>query len=335
MFTSDIETDQYKDATTKTVTGIVGKVNEVGVALFRLCSSSSRPSLTGFRVHKICISQVNVQIAYMLAFPGHGGPVSCLTFREGASQLISGSYDRTIKLWNVEDRAYMDTLVGHQGEVLTIDCLQKERVLYVGRDRTMRLFKVAEESQLVFRSPEASLECCCFITFISNDEFVTGSDDGSIKIWNPMRREPAFIVENAHPILPCYDELSTKDNRVSNRNDTAGNGNIKDEGLSSTLRSCVGSVAVCRRSDLIASGAGNGSVNLWGIDGEAKTIRHLHDLPLVGFVNSLAFENSGRFLLAGVGQDPRLGTWGRNSAAPNGVLIHPLKLSEYDSLVLL
>ncbi|KAI3878346.1 hypothetical protein MKX03_021806, partial [Papaver bracteatum] len=59
-----------------------------------------------------------------------------------------------------------------------------------------------------------------------------------------------------------------------------GNGNIKAEGLYSTVRSCVGSVAACRSSDLIASGAGNGSVNLWGIDGEAKTIRPLHDLPL-------------------------------------------------------
>ncbi|KAI3876414.1 hypothetical protein MKX03_024283 [Papaver bracteatum] len=240
---------------------------------------------------------------HIQAFPGHGGPVSCLPFREGASQLISGSYDRTIKLWNVEDRASMDTLYGHLGEVLTIDCLQKERVLSVGRDRTMRLFKVAEESQLVFRAPAASLECCCFI---SNDEFLTGSDDGSLKLWNPMRREPAFIVENAHPILPSYDELSTKDNRVSNGDDEAGNGNIKAEGLSSSVRSCVGSVAVCRSSDLIASGAGNGSVNLWGIDGEAKTIQPLHDLPL----------------------EPRLGTGERNSAARNGVLLHLLKLSE-------
>lgn len=65
-----------------------------------------------------------------------------MTFRQGASQLISGSFDRTIKLWNVEDRAYMDTLFGHQGEVLTIDCLRKERLLTVGRDRTMRLWKV-------------------------------------------------------------------------------------------------------------------------------------------------------------------------------------------------
>lgn len=69
--------------------------------------------------------------------------MSCLTYRQGSSQLISGSFDRTIKLWNVEDRTYLDTLFGHQSEVLTIDCLWKERLLTVGRDRTMRLWKVS------------------------------------------------------------------------------------------------------------------------------------------------------------------------------------------------
>ncbi|MCL7030522.1 hypothetical protein MKW94_018815, partial [Papaver nudicaule] len=106
------------------------------------------------------------------------------------------------------------------------------------------------------------------------------------------------------------------------------NGNIKAEGHCSSAQSWVGSVAVCRSSDLAASGAGNGTVRLWSVDGEAKTMQPLHDLPLVGFVNSLAFAKSGRFLLAGVGQEPRLGRWGRNSEARNGVLIHPLKLSE-------
>lgn len=76
------------------------------------------------------------------AFPGHQGPVSCLTFRQGTSELFSGSFDRTIKMWNSEDRAYINTLFGHQSEVLTIDCLRKERVITVGRDRTMQLFKV-------------------------------------------------------------------------------------------------------------------------------------------------------------------------------------------------
>lgn len=84
------------------------------------------------------------------AFPGHRGPVSCLTFRQGTSELFSGSFDRTIKIWNVEDRTYMNTLFGHQSEVLSIDCLRKERVLTAGRDRCMQLFKVI--------SPKCSIE---------------------------------------------------------------------------------------------------------------------------------------------------------------------------------
>lgn len=76
------------------------------------------------------------------AFPGHKGPVSCLAFRQGTSELFSGSFDRSVKIWNVEDRAYINTLFGHQSEVLSVDCLRKERVLTVGRDRTAHLFKV-------------------------------------------------------------------------------------------------------------------------------------------------------------------------------------------------
>lgn len=42
----------------------------------------------------------------------------------------------------MDDRAYINTLFGHQSEVLTIDCLRKERLLTVGRDRSMQLWKV-------------------------------------------------------------------------------------------------------------------------------------------------------------------------------------------------
>lgn len=55
---------------------------------------------------------------------------------------MSGAYDRTVKLWSVEDRSYIDTLFGHQSEVVFIDCLRQERVLSAGRDRTLRLWKV-------------------------------------------------------------------------------------------------------------------------------------------------------------------------------------------------
>lgn len=259
---------------------------------------------------------------HIQAFPGHKGPVSCLTFRQGTSELFSGSYDRTIKIWNAEDRTYITTLFGHQSDVLTIDCLRKERVLTVGRDRTMHLWKVPEESQLVFRAPASLLECCCFI---SNDEFLSGSDDGSIEHWSVMRKKPLHIVKNAHPTL-----IPNKPDRGQNGDLSNGsNDNLHptSEKLCSSAHSWVSSVAVCRGSDLAASGAGNGVVRLWEIESDAKGIRPLFELPLVGYVNSLAFAKSGKFLVAGVGKEPRLGRWGCLPAARHGVALHRLQLS--------
>lgn len=54
---------------------------------------------------------------YVQSFPGHRDAITCLAFREGTHTLFSGSLDRTVKLWSLDDRAYMDTLFGHQAEV--------------------------------------------------------------------------------------------------------------------------------------------------------------------------------------------------------------------------
>ncbi|KAM7270994.1 hypothetical protein ACFE04_030208 [Oxalis oulophora] len=257
---------------------------------------------------------------HIQAFPGHRGPVSCLTFRQGSSELFSGSFDRSIKIWNIEDRSYITTLFGHQSEVLSIDTLRKERLLSVGRDRTMQLFKVPEESRLVFRSRASSLECC---SLINNDEYLSGSDDGSIELWGAQKKKPVYTVKNAHALLTAENNNQQIPNAHLENGDDHGPANLN----SSSVYSWVSSVAVCRGSDLAASGAGNGCVRLWAIKNETKSLQPLYDLPLVGFVNSLAFAKSGEFLVAGVGQEPRLGRWGRVPEARNGVAIQRLKLS--------
>lgn len=84
----------------------------------------------------------NIVYVSVQAFNGHRGAVTGLAFRQGTQQLMSGSADRTIKLWSVEDRSYIDTLHGHQSEVIAIDCLRQERILSAGRDRNLRVWKV-------------------------------------------------------------------------------------------------------------------------------------------------------------------------------------------------
>ncbi|GJN23948.1 hypothetical protein PR202_gb11648 [Eleusine coracana subsp. coracana] len=229
------------------------------------------------------------------AFSGHRGPISCLAFGPDSSELFSGSFDRSIMQWNAEDRTYMNCLYGHQNEILTMDALNKDRLLTVARDRTMHLWKIPEESQLVFRAPAAaSLECSCFI---DDKEFLSGSDDGSIELWSIMRKKPTHIIRNAHPVL--HDNCNALDN--AGQELPKENGTSKHENVSSA-QSWVSAVAARKGSDLAASGAGNGLVRLWAIEPDSKGIRPIFDLKLDGFVNSLAIANSGRFIVAGVGQ---------------------------------
>lgn len=45
-------------------------------------------------------------------------------------------------------------------------------------------------------------------------------------------------------------------------------------------------------------------------------------------MNALAVARSGRFVLAGMGQEPRLGRWGRDAKARNGVQMHMLDVGD-------
>ncbi len=87
-------------------------------------------------------------------FTQHRDAVTGLAFRGKTNQLFSASKDRTIKIWSLDELAYIETLFGHQDEVVDISAVggSQERCVSVGaRDRTARLWKVVEESQLVFR----------------------------------------------------------------------------------------------------------------------------------------------------------------------------------------
>src|ERR1700691_1012081 len=52
---------------------------------------------------------------------------------------------------------YVETLFGHQDAVLSMDALRNETVISVGaRDTSVRFWKIADESQLVFRGGRRS-----------------------------------------------------------------------------------------------------------------------------------------------------------------------------------
>uniref|UniRef100_A0A0D3CY21 Uncharacterized protein n=1 Tax=Brassica oleracea var. oleracea TaxID=109376 RepID=A0A0D3CY21_BRAOL len=150
--------------------------------------------------------------------------------------------------WNVEDKAFVQDSFGHQYYVLAIDAQRKERANSVGRDRTMQLHK----------------SCC----FISDTEYRSGSDNMTVALWGMLKKKPIFLLKNEHSV--AADGITINEN---------GDHDKVEYNNSCTASSWVSSVAVCRGSDLSASGAGNGFVHLMAV--KASALRPLFKLPLV------------------------------------------------------
>ncbi|XP_026868287.2 U3 small nucleolar RNA-interacting protein 2 [Electrophorus electricus] len=274
------------------------EARHVGHTAHILCmaiSSDGKYLATG-DMNKLIMIWEAATCKHLYKFTGHKDAVSGLAFRRGTHDLYSASHDRSVKVWNVDENAYVETLFGHQDVITALDCLGRERCVTAGgRDRTLRVWKIAEETQLVFHGHEGSIDC---VQLINEEHMVSGGDDGCLCVWSVGKKKPVSVVKQAHGVH--------------------GNAGLKEP--------CwVSSVAALHNSDTVASGSHNAMVQLWKCGQGFRGLDPLFTIPVTGFVNSLKFSTSGKFLVAGVGQEHRLGRWWRVKDAKNGLYIIPLK----------
>ncbi|XP_053377400.1 U3 small nucleolar RNA-interacting protein 2-like isoform X2 [Mercenaria mercenaria] len=233
-------------------------------------------------------------------FKGHRDAISGLTFRKDTHQLYSCSHDRSVKIWNVDERAYVETLFGHQDKITGIDSLSRERAITSGgRDSSIRIWKIIEESQLVFNAHSmCSVDC---VALISESNFISGADDNSLSLWGTMKKKPLFTLRNAHGCQATEGSL-----------------------VQGQEENWITSVAALHNSDVVASGSKDGCVRLWKCSADHKKLEPICTVSVTGFVNSLQFSSNGQYLIAGVGQEHRLGRWWSNKKAKNSICVIPL-----------
>lgn len=281
-----------------TIKGVRKGDTHVGHAACIMCmtiSSDGKYLATGDMNNLVMIWDADT-CKHLYKFTGHKGPVSGISFRRGTHDLYSASHDRSVKVWNVDENAYVETLFGHQDTITGLDSLSRERCVTAGgRDGTVRVWKIAEESQLVFHGHYGSIDC---VQLINEEHMITGADDGSVCLWSVNKKKPMATVKQAHG---CHGE----------------------PGLERPL--WITSVAALHNSDTVASGSHNSEVQVWKCGQNYRGMEPLFTVPVPGFVNSLKFSSSGQFLVAGVGQEHRLGRWWRLKEAKNGIYIIPLK----------
>jgi ribosomal RNA-processing protein 9 len=274
-----------------------------GQVLAVACSDDGKYVAVGKRDAVVSIYDIRAgKNGLVKTFAGHKGAVTCLAFRSQSNQLFSGSEDRCIRHYNLDEMLYLETLYGHQFGVTDIDCHRRERPVSVARDRTARAWKLAEDAHLIFRGG-SKVQSADAVTCIKDDWFVTGHEDGVVSLWMMEKKRAAASVVQAHGV-----------------------------NAASGLGRGIVSISSIKGSDLLTTGSSDGYLRFWktttGKSAKERGIEAVGQIPVHGFINDIAFSSKAKFCVAAVGQEHRCGRWERVPRAKNRLAIIQLQAPE-------
>jgi len=155
---------------------------------------------------------------------GHTHPVYSLAISPDGSRLVSGSVDKTVKLWDVATGTVLSTLKGHSENVTKVafSMLDGKSILTGSFDKSSCMFSPDESSQPIYRLTHAD-PVYSFTqrndktwTFADGSTFALANGDKLDKIPNISGRNVLFSPDRQ---LLAHDVPSLHEVRVTDMND--------------------------------------------------------------------------------------------------------------------
>jgi WD40 repeat protein len=112
---------------------------------------------------------------------GHKGYVTAVVVLPDG-RVVSGSEDRTLRVWDIENGQALTTLVGHQGRVLTVAVLPDGRVVSGSDDRTLRVWDVESGQTLAILAGHHGMVNA--VAVLPDGRVVSGSNDKRLRVWD-------------------------------------------------------------------------------------------------------------------------------------------------------
>ena len=226
---------------------------------------------------------------------GHDGPVSAVAYSSDGRWVISGGWDRVVRLWRIGGSRGMTTsaiVPGHQGSVLALAFSPDgARALSGGMDRTLRLWQldgVGGIREVAVRELPGRPYAVAFAA--GGGIALSCGDDRMLRLWRVT--DPGA--------------LEAADEKLANADPTA----------------IVRSVAVSQDGKWAVTGGYDAVLRVWKVDGEAGRLEETASSRLHGdWIVSVALTPDGRLALSG-SADHTIRVWkldGAGGLTPAGV----------------
>jgi WD40 repeat protein len=240
---------------------------------------------------------------------GHGGDVNSVVFAPDGTQLVSGSDDRTVRLWSVRTGGPLAVLEGHNHSVNSVAFSPDgTRVVSGSHDSTLRLWDTQSFKEIaVFRTNSGAVYAVAYST---NSLIVYGSGDGTVCVWNPPADSQTFLKgHEAEVRAVAFSPDGTrvmsgsKDGMVRLSDSRTGGKLAAPEGHHDAVKFVSFSLDGTR----LVSGSVDGTIQIWDMRTSESTFI-LQDHIDSWFPTSVAFSPDGRQVVFGSG-DSTVRVW--------------------------
>ena len=135
-------------------------------------------------IQNIDSMKMHLERKYHLFIEGHTNRVSSIVITSDNKYIISGSWDQTVRIWNLQDKSQEAVLRGHTGYVKSIVITRDNKYIITGSDdRTIRIWNFEARSQAAVLIGHT--KSVWSVAISSNSKYIaSGFFDHSVRLWN-------------------------------------------------------------------------------------------------------------------------------------------------------
>jgi WD40 repeat protein len=236
----------------------------------------------------------------LLTCQGHQSWAWTAQFTPDSQRIVSGSADRTLRIWSVATGQCLQVLTGHQGWIWSVSISPDgHTIASASDDGTIKLWEAA--SGICQRTiPVAGGSVFAVAYSPDGRVFATGSQDGGIGIWEAERgTRLQTLTEHGDSVQAVTFTADGLELASCSQDQTI---KIWDWQRSSCLRTLQGhsntvlTLAYGAGDDVLASGSRDGAIKLW----DPATGTCLNTLQgHTARVSTVTFSSEGEYLLSG------------------------------------
>ena len=238
----------------------------------------------------VALQQVVYGLKERNILSGHKGFVRSVVFSPDGKTIASGSYDNTVKLWNLSGQE-LRTLVGHSGSVTSVVFSPDGKTIASSSwDHTVKLWNLSGQELHTLKGHTDTVRSVEFSP--DGKTIATASDDNTVKLWNLSGQELHTLKGHSSSVWSVVFSPDGKTIASGSDDYTVKLWNLSGQELHTLIghRGSVRSVVFSPDGNSLASGSYDNTVRLWNLSGQ-----ELHILKgNSGSVTSVVFSPDGK-----------------------------------------